>query len=414
MNILSYQHMQESILNIMTAGHVDHGKTSLVQALTGKWSSEHSEELKRGITIRLGYATCVIRKCDSCEGFEAYKTAKKCLTHNKDTKEVNTFSFIDAPGHETLMATMLSGAAIVDGALFVIAANEGIQPQTREHLMALQICGVKNIIIVQNKIDLVDEKQAEKNYNDIKEFVKGTVAENAPIIPLSAQHNANVDLLLETMNEKFKPVERDVKSPAVFLVLRSFDVNKPGEDARKLKGGVFGGILKRGTMKKGDIVQILPGVKKSKENKDVWESIETKIVKVVVNEEESSEIIPGGSSGIMTELDPFLTKADALAGSVVTIKGNEVPVWNDIKLKVKLLERIVGTVSEKANEPLKIGESLMINAWTAKTVGIVRKIKDSTAELNLRIPVAIYTGERVAISRLFEGRWRLVGLAEVT
>ena len=96
----------------------------------------------------------------------------------------------------------------MDGAILVIAANEPCpQPQTKEHLMALDALGIKNVIIVQNKIDLVDEERAKENYKQIKEFVKGTVAENAPIIPISAHHEANLDILLKAIQD-FYPHSR--------------------------------------------------------------------------------------------------------------------------------------------------------------------------------------------------------------
>ena len=155
-------------INIGMVGHVDHGKTTLLERLSGVWTDTHSEEIKRGITIRLGYADTVFYK----EGKE-YTTRPKNKTKAKLLRKV---SFIDAPGHESLMATMLSGATIMDGALLLIAANEECpQPQTREHLMALEIVGVKNVVIVQNKVDLADEKGVLKNYEQIKKFVKGSI-----------------------------------------------------------------------------------------------------------------------------------------------------------------------------------------------------------------------------------------------
>ncbi|MEK6898018.1 MAG: GTP-binding protein, partial [Nanoarchaeota archaeon] len=123
-------------LNVGVVGHIDHGKTTLLSKLTGKFTDTHSEELKRGITIKLGYADIIISKNGD------YNIAGKGIPQRYIT-------FIDAPGHEMLMATMLSGAAIVDAAILVVAANEGIKPQTREHLMALQAKDIKNIIIVQ-------------------------------------------------------------------------------------------------------------------------------------------------------------------------------------------------------------------------------------------------------------------------
>ena len=142
-------------VNIGLIGHVDHGKTTLAKLLTGEVTDRHSEEVKRGISIRLGYADAGFYKCPNKRGAAAYGVSPKCADDG-EAKFLRAVSFVDSPGHETLMATMLSGAAIMDGALLLIAANESVpQPQTKEHLMALTIVGVEKIIVVQNKIDLV-------------------------------------------------------------------------------------------------------------------------------------------------------------------------------------------------------------------------------------------------------------------
>ncbi|MCK4555628.1 MAG: translation initiation factor IF-2 subunit gamma, partial [Candidatus Aenigmarchaeota archaeon] len=111
-------------VNIGILGHVDHGKTTLTQMLTGKFTDEHSEELKRGISIRLGYADMHIRKCPKCDEPLCYSTFPKCFHCAAETAHQRTVSFIDCPGHETLMATVLTGASLMDGAILVIAANE--------------------------------------------------------------------------------------------------------------------------------------------------------------------------------------------------------------------------------------------------------------------------------------------------
>src|SRR3989344_5111876 len=226
------------MLNIGMVGHIDHGKTTLLSKLTGKWTDTHSEELKRGITIKLGYADAIIRK-----GNQGYSI--------KEGEPVRYASLVDAPGHEMLMATMLSGAAIIDAAILVIAANEGIKPQTKEHLTALQAKNIKNIIIAQNKIDLVTKEEAIENYKKIKEFVKNTIAKDSKIIPVSAQQEINIKKLLqEIVNIKIPP--RDLKSKPLFLVARSFDINRPGKEVSNLNGGILGGILKKGTLKVGE------------------------------------------------------------------------------------------------------------------------------------------------------------------
>ena len=179
-------------INVGVVGHIDHGKPTLLSKLTGKFTDTHSEELKRGITIKLGYTEIMIYKCGSVYTNKDKLDGKECTP-------LRYVSFIDAPGHEMLMATMLSGAAIIDAAILVVAANEGIKPQTREHFIALQAKGIKNIIVVQNKIDLVSKEESLKNYKEIKSFLKGTFAENAPVIPVSAQQEINLNKIFEEL-----------------------------------------------------------------------------------------------------------------------------------------------------------------------------------------------------------------------
>jgi translation initiation factor 2 subunit 3 len=214
-------------VNIGMIGHVDHGKTTLTQRLTGKWTDEHSEEIKRGISIKLGYADAAFYKCPNCKEPQCYCAKDKCPVCGSKTQLLRVVSFVDAPGHETLMAIMLSGAAIMDGAILVIAANEPCpQPQTREHLTALDIAGTKNIVIVQNKIDLVTEKNAIKNYEQILKFVKGTCAEGAPIIPVSAHQNINIDVLIKALQDRIPTPKRDLNVDPIMYAARSFDINK--------------------------------------------------------------------------------------------------------------------------------------------------------------------------------------------
>ena len=249
-------------INVGIVGHIDHGKTTLLQRLSGKWADTHSEELKRGITIKLGYADAIVK--DDGEKLSVEKDAKG--------KPKRYITFVDAPGHEMLMATMLSGAAIMDAAILVVGANEGIKPQTQEHLVALKAKKIKNIIIVQNKIDLVSKERAVENFKAIKEFVKGTIAECAPIIPVSALQGVNIDKVLEVLCniETSKP---DSKEKPLFLVARSFDINKPGTKLENLHGGVLGGALKKGTLKIGDTIEIKPGYSYKKQNQYHYKTV---------------------------------------------------------------------------------------------------------------------------------------------
>lgn len=400
-------------INIGLVGHVDHGKTTLVYRLSGKWTDEHSEEIKRGITIRLGYADIIFYQCPNCET-NCYVTSATCPKCKATCTPLRKVSFIDAPGHETLMATMLSGAAIMDGALLLISANETCpQPQTKEHLMALNIIGVKNIVIIQNKIDLISEEDALKNYGQIKKFVKGTIAENAPIIPISAQHGVNISAVIEAIQEVMKTPQRDVNKPPIMFVARSFDINKPGSNIEGLVGGVLGGALKQGILKLGDEIEIKPGLKKEKEGKKLYQPIITSIVGLKTGGESVEQVAPGGSIGVLTLLDPSLVKSDSLTGSIVGLKGQLPEVWHEFELETHLLERVVGAKDELVVEPIKERELLMLNVNSSATVGIVDKISKDKFHTVLKIPVCCTKEDRVTISRKLGDRWRLIGWGRI-
>ena len=401
-------------VNIGMIGHVDHGKTTLTQRLTGKWTDEHSEELKRGISIKLGYADAAFYKCPNCDEPACYCTTTKCPTCGGPTEVLRVVSFVDAPGHETLMAIMLSGAAIMDGAVLVIAANEPCpQPQTREHLTALDIAGIKNIVIIQNKIDLVTETNAVKNYEQILKFVKGTVAEGAPIIPVSAHQDINIDVLIKTMEEHIPTPDHDLGKPPLMYTARSFDINKPGSRPNGLLGGVIGGSLIQGVLKKGDEIEICPGRRIDSKGKQQMETITTTVDTLFTGGKSVNEATPGGLIAIGTNLDPARTKSDSYAGKVIGRPGELPPIMDSFNLSINLLKRVVGTVEEKNVEPIKTNEPLMLTIGTATTVGIVKEFHGEIVGVKLKLPVCAHEGQRIAISRRIDGRWHLIGYGEI-
>ncbi len=402
-------------VNIGVVGHVDHGKTTLVSGVTGTWTDRHSEELKRGISIRLGYADATFYRCLSCSEGDAYSASEKCPVCGKKGEPIRSVSFVDAPGHETLMATMLSGSAIMDGAMLVIAANEPCpQPQTKEHLMALELTGITRIVIVQNKIDVVTQQAALENYKQIKKFIQGTVAENAPIIPVSAQKGINYSSLIEVLNETIPDTDRDPDRPPVLLIARSFDINRPGSRWKDIRGGVIGGSLIRGLLHDGDEIEIRPGRQHTIENKTKWEPILTKISSMHMGSKKIAVATPGGLTGIGTKLDPAITKSDTLVGQVAGHPGKLPPVWEKLRFDVTLMERVVGATSEQVIEPLKHKEPLMLSVGTAVTVGVVTGTKKNSVEVVLKRPVCAEVGSRIAISRQVGGRWRLIGMGVLT
>jgi translation initiation factor 2 subunit 3 len=403
-------------VNIGMVGHVDHGKTTLVKSLSGVWTDQHSEEVKRGISIRLGYADATFRECPSCPKPDAYSVEEICPHCGKETQVLRTVSFVDSPGHETLMATMLCGAAIMDGAVLVISANEPCpQPQTKEHLMALNITGIDKIVIVQNKIDLMSREQVMEHYRQIKDFVKGTVAENAPIVPISAQQNLNVDMVIEAVEKVIPTPPRDVKKPALLKIARSFDINRPGATPEALKGGVIGGSLSQGVMHTGDKIEICPGRLVEYEGRKQWVPIQTKVVTLLAGKQVQEEITPGGLMGVGTLLDPIMTKSDALVGQVAGAPGKLPPARSSFTMNMRLLERVVGVTDESSVEPIHSSEPLMLNVGTATTVGVVTSAREGgIVQVQLKRPVCAEKGERVAVSRRIGARWRLIGVGTIT
>ncbi len=395
-------------MNIGTMGHVDHGKTTLVQALTGVWASRHSEELKRGITIKLGYADMPIYKCPKCEPPKNYSTKPACPNCGTEAEFIRAISFVDAPGHEALMATMLSGAAIMDGAILVIAADEQCpQPQTREHLAAADAIGIKNIIIVQNKIDIVDEKRAHQSYAEIKNFVKGTGAQDAPIIPISAQRGVNIDVLLQAIEELMPTPKRDETKPPFMFIVRSFDVNKPGTTIDKLEGGVIGGTIVQGKFKVGEELEIRPGI--TVEGKTTYNPLFSEIVSLQAGGRNVDEAHCGGLVGVGTLLDPSFSKADGLTGNIVGQTGMLPPTLSELTLETQILDRAVGTKELTKIEEMTMNETLLLHVGAAITVGKVASIRKGTVLLKLTRPVCAQVASRVALSRKIAGRWRLIG-----
>jgi translation initiation factor 2 subunit 3 len=383
-------------------GHVDHGKTTLTSVLTGKWTDTHSEEIKRGISIRLGYADVSIYQCKKCS---KYSVEEKCPCGGSSELQ-RKISIIDAPGHETLMTAVISASNVLDGAMFLIAANEPCpQPQTVEHLIILQSMGVKNIVVVQTKVDLVSKEKAIENQNQINKFLKGTIAEGAPIIPVAANYKLNISSLLEQIQKKIPTPKREMDSPLRMYVSRSFDVNKPGAQIAKLKGGVLGGSIVQGILKKDDMIEVRPGIIKKEGGKPV--PIQCKATALMEESEQLDNAHPGGLVAVGTTIDPSLTKSDALVGSVIG-KPGEVPEPVDIlNVKYQMLKRTDVEIA-----PLREGEPVVVNIHTATGVGMIAKLAKGVATIRLKKPVVSEKGMTIALSKRVGQRWRLAAWGE--
>ena len=249
-----------------------------------------------------------------------------------------------------------------------------------------------------------------ENYRQIKEFVKGTIAENAPIIPISANRGVNIDMLIEAIEEHIvSKVVRDTDAPPLMHVARSFDINSPGTKPEDLKGGVLGGSLMQGTLSVGDEIEIAPGRKTEVAGKTVYERITAKITSLEAGGRSVDKVLPGGLIAIGTGLDASITKSDGLTGRVIGRPGELPRVAHDFSMKTVLLDRVVGSSAELSVDEIKSNEPLMLSVGTATTVGVVKSARSDSAEVALKIPVCILPGQRVAISRRISNKWRLIG-----
>lgn len=213
-----------------TAGHIDHGKTSLIRALTGIDCDRLGEEKRRGITIELGFAYA-------------------------DLPGGERMGIVDMPGHERFVRTMVAGASGIDFVLLVISADEGVMPQTREHLEICTLLGVKHGIVALTKIDMVDADMLELATEDVREFLKGTFLEGAPIFPVSSVTGEGLDALRAAI------VEESRRQPK----RRSDLFRLPVDRVFSLKGHgtVVTGTLVSGSAQCGDEVELLPSGRRS-------------------------------------------------------------------------------------------------------------------------------------------------------
>ncbi|WP_455367297.1 translation initiation factor IF-2 subunit gamma [[Eubacterium] cellulosolvens] len=403
-------YFKQPVVNIGTLGHVDNGKSTLVQALTGIWTSKHSEELRRGITIRIGYADAVFYKCKNHDPPQCYSTNKKCPTCGDTTELLRIVSFVDCPGHHSLMVTMLSGAALMDGALFVVAADASCpQAQDREHMVAAKMAGIEKMVLIQNKIDIVDRERALENYNEISVFLKEMGLGSLSVIPVSAQHKVNVDVLINAIEKSIPTPKRDYAADPRLYVLRSFEVNKPGRVIEDLVGGVIGGSIIQGVLKKGDEIEIKPGLRKTIGGKIDYEPLQTEVRSLHFSRGSVNEAKPGGLVGIGTALDPSLTKSDGLVGNIIGKIGTLPPTANELTLDVQLFEKAFGTEELVKVEKIKTNEALVLNIMTAVTSGIVTSARENVIVTSLKKPVCVEKDSKVAISRRIKEGWRLIG-----
>jgi len=452
--LLTLQISRQATINVGTIGHVAHGKSTVVKAISGVQTVRFRTELERNITIKLGYANAKIYKgdplpaSDKSEEKEMEDGSNEQSNSNDENKQLGGFytsrgsshpdvfvdektgvtyrlrrhiSFVDCPGHDILMATMLNGAAVMDAALLLVAGNETCpQPQTSEHLAAVEIMRLENIIILQNKVDLVKPDAALAQHDQIRKFVAGTVADSAPVIPISAVLKYNIDVVCEYLVHKIPVPLRDYTSVPRLIVIRSFDVNKPGQDVSNLQGGVAGGSILQGVLRIGDEIELRPGIttKSEVDNTLQCTPIFSRVNSLYAETNDLKFAVPGGLIGVGTRIDPTLTRADRLVGQVLGLRGKLPDVFAEIEISYYLLRRLLGVKTSDGGKQAKVqklsrNEVLMVNIGSTATGGKVIAVKGDLAKVGLTQPVCTQAGEKIALSRRIDKHWRLIGWGQI-
>ena len=278
---------------------------------------------------------------------------------------------------------------------------------------------LKHILILQNKIDLITEAEAKKQHEQVLRFIEGTVAEGAPIIPISAQLKYNIEVVCEYIEKKIPIPLRDFTSEPQLIIIRSFDVNKPGSEVDDLKGGVAGGSILKGVLKVGMEIEVRPGIlSKDEEGKVTCKPIKSRIVSLFAEQNDLMFAVPGGLIGVGTKIDPTICRADRMVGHVLGSVGGLPDIFTELEVSYYLLRRLLGVRTEGDKKGAKVSklsknEVLMVNIGSLSTGGRVIAVKADLAKISLTNPVCTSVGEKIALSRRVEGHWRLIGWGQI-
>lgn len=411
----------QAVMNLGMVGHVANGKTTVTGYLTGVATNKYASEKKQNKTIHLGYANFKVWRCENCNAFEStgsgvFQCACECGP-TRQKRLINHISIVDCPGHNMLMSTMLNGSSVMDYTMLVesVTNKDCPAPQTAEHFRATKIAGIPNAMILMNKIDIAKRSKIEEKMDALEQYIREeTNTDNqdrmAPMIPISATFGTNLDVVCEYLTKLPIPQSRDPCGTFEMLVIRSFDVNKPGAtdgnskggtDVRKIKGGVIGGSIMRGQLQIGDRLVVLPG-RCQRLSKDDKAAQKTEgdfsytpircVVKSIQSEKNDMKMaIAGGLLGIQTSVDPSHTRNDGMAGSVVlkesdylanlNINGVESPYRVFDKIVVKMESFMVDEKKIRSRLPKDAVIKVNVNSNTIRAM--VMKYSRKTKELRL-------------------------------
>lgn len=335
---------------IGTAGHVDHGKTHLIKALSGIDTDRLEEEKKRGITIELGFA------------------------HIPNDAGYN-IGVIDVPGHEKFIKNMLAGIGGIDFVLFVVAADEGIMPQTREHFEILQALGIDDGIIAITKTDMVDEEWLELVQEDIRDYVEGSFLEGKPMIPVSAKSGENIDLLKEEIIRKCDRESKRIEAPEMFRLPVDRVFTKSGF------GTVVTGTLMDGTCSLNDEVHVFP------------EETPAKIRGIQTYGNDVEQAVAGQRTAINLS---GVRKEDIRRGDVIAAKS-AVSVTGMLDVKLKIFDSSERMVLNNSRVHLYCGSKEVLTKVILMDRDALSAGEEAYVQFRLEEPIAVRRGDRFII-----------------
>lgn len=335
---------------IGTAGHVDHGKTRLIKALSGIDTDRLEEEKKRGITIELGFA------------------------HIPNDAGYN-IGVIDVPGHEKFIKNMLAGIGGIDFVLFVVAADEGIMPQTREHFEILQALGIDDGIIAITKTDMVDEEWLELVQEDIRDYVEGSFLEGKPMIPVSAKSGENIDLLKEEIIRKCDRESKRIEAPEMFRLPMDRVFTKSGF------GTVVTGTLMDGTCSLNDEVHVFP------------EETPAKIRGIQTYGNDVEQAVAGQRTAINLS---GVRKEDIRRGDVIAAKS-AVSVTGMLDVKLKIFDSSERMVLNNSRVHLYCGSKEVLTKVILMDRDALSAGEEAYVQFRLEEPIAVRRGDRFII-----------------
>lgn len=325
----------QAIFNFGTAGHVAHGKSTLVKSLTGVSTQRYKKEKERNITIKLGYANAKLfinRSTNQVFSFpDSTESAYDPVSCDK-LELLYQISFVDCPGHQEYMATMVSGAGLMDYVLVVVAGNEPIpKPQTHQHLIALDYSEMpkSKMCYLLNKLDLVKPEQIKTSYNTLTNYLNTEFNNQDPvIIPISAATGHNLDYVLAHIASAIKQrIPETIKHAALSLdirIARSYNINRPNTPINELKGAVIGGTILSGVVAINDLVEIRPGIINMVDGRKVIQPLIARVIslKSGSGNKELEYAVPGGLIGVNLSIYAGLSSDDKLKGQMVTHIGH--------------------------------------------------------------------------------------------